>query len=227
MIQLAPDECRVLGVMVEKAFTVPAAYPMTLNAVTSGCNQKNNRNPITNFDEDRVMAALDGLRTKGLVLYADTLGSRVTKFRQTMRESLELSVPEHVVLTELLLRGPQTAGELRSRASRMAELESLEIVRNVLQHMMDRPEPLVQRLPGGRAERFAQLLCPKLHPLEEVESPAYAAGEEASDAAEAPPQQSTDLAQRVESLESEVAQLRRVVEHLAKSLGETDILREE
>ena len=120
MIQLNPAECRVLGVLVEKAHT-SSGYPMSLNALTDGCNQKSNRNPVVNFDEDTAMAALDSLRGKGLVVFADTLGSRVTKFRHNAREVLNVDNHELVVLVELLIRGPQTAEELRVRASRMKE----------------------------------------------------------------------------------------------------------
>ena len=108
MIHMTPTEARVLGVLVEKAHT-SSGYPMSLNAVTDGCNQKSNRNPVVNFDEDRVLAALDSLRAKQLVLFADMLGSRVTKFRHNTREVFGVSENELLVLVELLLRGPQTA----------------------------------------------------------------------------------------------------------------------
>jgi hypothetical protein len=217
MVHLNPIECRVLGVLVEKAHT-SSGYPMSLNGLTDGCNQKSNRHPVVNFDEDRVMQALDGLRTKDLVMFADSLGSRVTKFRHNTREVLEVDDNELVVLVELLLRGPQTAAELRTRASRMRPLESQDVVRDALQKLMDRPEPMVQRIPGGRAERFAQLLCPNLHPLDEPE----AAPVSSSGAAELP---HTGAADRLARLESEVAELRQIVERLANELGVTDIFK--
>lgn len=226
MIHLDPTECRVLGVLVEKAHT-SSGYPMSLNAATDGCNQKSNRHPVVNYDEDRVMRALDGLRDKRLVVFADTLGSRVTKFRHNTRETLGVGDDALVVLAELLLRGPQTAGELRARASRMRPLDSLETVRAALQELMERPEPLVQRIPGGRAERFAQLLCPGLHPIEE---PAYEAadseprGHASADGSMPHAPAGTDLPNRVTQLENEVAGLRRIVTRLANALGETDIL---
>ena len=219
MVQLTPDECRVLGVLVEKAHTTASQYPMSLNAVTTGCNQKSNRDPMVELDEDRVVRALEGLRDKGLVTFADTLHSRVMKYKHNARESLEIGTRELVILTEMLLRGPQTLGEIRGRASRMHPLGSLEEVRNTLDEMMRRPKPLVQSLPpapGSRAPRFAQLLCPDLHPLD-------APAPRAPDAGTAP-QPHPHLAERLDALEAEVAHLRRIVEHLARSLGETDLL---
>jgi hypothetical protein len=127
---------------------------------------------------------------------------------------------ELVILTELLLRGPQTVGEIRGRASRMHALGSLEEVRNVLQHMTERDEPFVRRLPpatGRAAERFAQLLCPELHPLD------VPAGEGGSQT----PAAAAGLAERVEQLQQEVARLGRIVQHLARSLGETELLQAE
>jgi uncharacterized protein YceH (UPF0502 family) len=166
MIQLNPSECRVLGVLVEKAHT-SSTYPLSLNAATDGCNQKSNRDPVLNYDEQVVLRALEGLQGKRLVYFADALGARVTKFRHNARETLGVEEHELLVLTELLLRRPQTAAELRARASRMRPMEAVEVVHDALRNLMDRPEPLVQRIPGGRAERFAQLLCPALHSLAE------------------------------------------------------------
>ncbi len=213
MIQLTPDECRVLGVLVEKELTTPGQYPMSLNAIINGCNQKSNRDPMITIDEDRVVRALDGLRDKKLVIYADTLGSRVMKYKHSANESLGVGVTELVILTEMLLRGPQTVGELRGRASRMHPLESLEVVQNTLAHMMDRPEPLVRPVAGGRATRYAQLLCPELHPLESSSAPAPTEA--------APPDPA--VAERVDKLEDEVKLLRQAIEKLAQQLGATDI----
>ncbi len=220
MVELTPDECRVLGVLVEKAHTVASQYPMSLNALVTGCNQKSNRHPVLSVDEDRVVAALEGLRDKGLVLYADTAGSRVMKYKHNAREGLEVGTRELAVLTELLLRGPQTCGEIRTRASRMHELGSLDDVRATLAYMMDeRDEPLIRRVPpapGSRAERYAQLLCPTLHPIEEAAAAA---------AAPAPPPDATPaLADRVARLEAEAARLRAAVERLADALGAADMI---
>jgi hypothetical protein len=225
MVQLTPDECRVLGVLVEKAHTVASQYPMSLNAIVVGCNQKSNRDPVVTIDEDRVMRALDSLRTKQFVVFADTLGSRVTKFKHTAREALQVGTSELVILTELLLRGPQTTGELRGRASRMHELGSLEEVRNLLQHMMELAEPLVRRLPpapGGRAEQFAQLLCPDLHPIAEGGyAPSAGGGGEGGQAGGG--QQAAALEERLEHIEAELAELRAAIRRLAEALGEGQV----
>lgn len=206
--QLSADECRVIGVMVEKAQTTPGQYPMTLHAITTGCNQKSNRHPVVNLDEDRVLDALDGLRKKGLAVVVDMAGSRVLKYKHDLRQALGVSTTELVILAELWLRGPQTVGELRSRASRMHPLESLEVVHNVLDHLMQRDDPLVSRLapaPGSRAERYAQLVCPDLHPLE---APTVQ-----------PAPIDSDLAQRVDQLESDVARLSQTLQRLVDSSG--------
>ena len=225
MITLTKDECRVLGVLVEKALTTPAQYPLTLNAVTVGCNQKNNRDPVTNFDEERVFDAIDKLRQRGLVRELMLSGSRVSKFRHMAREVMEVTTAELVVLTELMLRGPQTLGELRGRASRMHPIESLEEVQATVEGLMNRPEPMVRELPaapGTRAKRYVQLLCPDLHPLDHVtgggddgDEPGGVARSEAT---------RSDLDLRVEQLEAEVRALRAAVQKLAAAMGEGDPL---
>lgn len=171
MIRLSPDEARVLGVLVEKAQTTPAQYPLSLNALAAGCSQKNNRDPVEDYTEERGLAALDSLRAKGLVREAMLSGSRVHKFKHVAREALGVSLAELVVLSELLLRGAQSPGELRGRAVRMMPqgddaLATLEGAQRVLDGLASRPEPLVERLaprPGERAERYAQRLCPDAH----------------------------------------------------------------
>lgn len=233
MLQPKPNECRVLGVLVEKAQTVPGQYPMTVNSIVLGANQKNNRDPITNLSEEEVYDALDSLRAKGLVREAMLSGSRVSKFRHLAREVLGVDTDELVILTELLLRGPQSPGELRGRASRMHPLESVEKVEEVLRGLMrpreaagDQParEPLVRELPrrpGERANRFAQLLCPDLHPLD---GPVAATHEQTPAPAGAPAAAGGELAARVDELESEVRQLRAAVRRLAAAMGEADPL---
>ena len=236
MVHLTADECRVLGVLVEKAHTVATQYPMSLNSLVTGCNQKSNRNPVININEDRVVKSLESLRDKHLVLFADTAGSRVMKYRHNCRETLEVGTNELVVLTELLLRGPQTAGEIRTRASRMHPLGSLEELGNLLKFMMDRDEPLirsVQPAPGSRAGRFAQLLCPHLHRLDESPShvappaamvPVAQASPVAPVAPVVPAGEESALISRLETLEGDVVRLRRAIEQMADALGETDIL---
>lgn len=214
MIHLAPDEARILGVLVEKAQTVPAQYPITLNGLAAGASQKNNRDPVAEYSEDRVLDALDGLREKKLAVEVNLSGSRVAKYRHIARETLGLQTSELVLLAELFLRGPQSAAELRSRASRMAPLESVESVEALLAGLMSRPEPLVQKIPASRAARYAQLLSPNLHRLDE---PAAAVG---ADSPSAPSSISTrtDLESRLTRLESEVASLRQALADLTARL---------
>lgn len=219
MIRLSPHECRVLGVLVEKAQTTPGQYPLSLNGLVVGCNQKNNREPVTNLSEEAVFDAVDALRQKGLVREAMLSGSRVAKYRHVAREVLSLSTPELVVVAELLMRGPQSPAELRARATRMHPLESQEAVQSILDGLASRPEPMVVRLgpqAGSRATRYAQLLCPDLHPLDAPQAPApLASGETRGESG-------ADLADRVEHLEEQVAALRRAVRDLAELAGVPD-----
>lgn len=232
MVLLQPDECRVLGVLVEKALTTPQQYPLTLNALTLGCNQKNNRFPVVNWDEDRVLDAVDGLRAKGLVREAMLSGSRVAKFRQLAREVYEFDTAQLVLMTELWLRGPQSVGDLRQHASRMHALASLEDVQGLLDTMIGRG--LVREFPpppGSRAKIYAQLVCPNLHAIDARagEVRAGVGTLETSDAddashsiagtrASAGVTEGT-LAARVGSLEREVASLRSDLQSLRASLG--------
>jgi uncharacterized protein YceH (UPF0502 family) len=221
MIQLTPDEGRVLGVLIEKATTTPEQYPLSLNALMAGSNQKNNRDPVLNLTEDQVFEAAEGLRNKQLAVRVDAAGSRVHKYKHTAGETLRCRGGELAVLAELLLRGPQTLGELRGRASRMSPLNSLDDVKAMLRALMEHTEPLAKEIPpspGSRAERYIQLLAPDLHPI----------GESASSAAASPPPSSTPaaagLADRVAQLETEVATLRQAIQHLAAAVGEADPL---
>jgi uncharacterized protein len=223
MQQLKPDECRVLGVLVEKALTTPAQYPLSLNALTLGCNQKSNRFPVVDWDEERVYDAVDSLRAKRLLSEVQFTGSRVPKFKHNAREVLGVDTSQLVVLAELMLRGPQSIGDIRSNASRMHALESLEAARAVLDSMMapNRAEPLLKEItppPGGRARLFVQLICPDLHPLSSLSTLTLA-----HQPAPRPPE-SDPLASRVESLEADVARLRAALSTLAARLGEPDPL---
>lgn len=216
MIELTPDESRVLGSLVEKAMTTPSQYPLTLNALVGACSQKSNRDPALDYDEDRVLDAVDGLRRKGLVREAMLSGSRVTKYRHVAREALEVATPELTLLTELLLRGPQTVGELRSRAARMHAFESTEAVEASLKSLADRPAPMARRLdpaPGSRAPRWAQTLCPTLHPLD-APAPRAGAPVETADA---------DMLERLERLEGEVAALREQLSRFLASRNRPSI----
>ena len=226
MISFKPDECRVLGVLVEKAMTTPGQYPLTVNSLVTGCSQKSNRHPVKQYDESQIYEVIESLKHKGIVIEAYLSGSRVTKFRHNARESLAVDTPQLVLLTELLLRGPQTMGELRGRASRMHRFESGDEVKQVLDTLIQRDPPYVQRiapLPGSRAERFGQLLCPTSHPVEQESSPEVSVVVQPNTANE------SVLIQRIGQLESEVNRLRQelhqirdsIVKMITESLDET------
>ncbi|HEX9543798.1 MAG TPA: YceH family protein [Pyrinomonadaceae bacterium] len=159
---LSDIEVRVLGSLVEKQVTTPEYYPLTLNALTLACNQKNNRNPLTSYSEDEVAQALESLREQNLtyVFYGST--SRVPKYKHVMTEVLHLTPAELAVMCVLLLRGPQTSGELTTRGFRLHEFSGLEEVDAVLNALITRePDPLVIRLPrqpGQKEARFMHLL---------------------------------------------------------------------
>jgi uncharacterized protein YceH (UPF0502 family) len=131
--ELSRAQRRVLGVLVEKGITTPEVYPLTLKSVTTGCNQKSNRDPIANYDEDRVEAVLEELRELGLVAMVYTESGRTPRFRHYLRKRFTVTEPQLAILTELLLRGQQAMGELRTRASRMAPIETLEQLRTELE----------------------------------------------------------------------------------------------
>jgi uncharacterized protein YceH (UPF0502 family) len=155
-------ETRVLGSLVEKQVTTPEYYPLTLNALMLACNQKNNRTPVTSYDETTVAQALETLREKNLayVFYGST--SRVPKYKHVLPEVMHLSAPELALICVLLLRGPQTTGELATRAFRLHEFAGLEEVESTLNSLIARePDPLVTRLPrqpGQKEVRYAHLL---------------------------------------------------------------------
>ena len=161
--ELNETEVRVLGSLVEKQVTTPEYYPLTLNALMLACNQKNNRSPVTAYDETTVAQALETLREKNLayVFYGST--SRVPKYKHVLPEVMHLSQPELALMCVLLLRGPQTTGELATRAFRLHEFSGLEEVEATLNALMTRePDPLVIRLPrqpGQKEVRFAHLLA--------------------------------------------------------------------
>src|SRR6185437_15986882 len=150
-----------LGSLIEKQVTTPEYYPLTLNALTLACNQKNNRNPVTAYSENQVADAVESLREKNLayVFYGST--SRVPKYKHVMPEVMHLSHPEGALMCVLMLRGAQTLGELRGNGGRLHDLASLEEVETTLNGLISRDEPLVARLPrqpGQKEGRFAHLL---------------------------------------------------------------------
>lgn len=158
---LSEVELRVLGSLVEKALTTPDYYPLTLNALVAACNQKSNRAPVVEYDAQTVNAALDALKARGLTWTVLGGESRVPKYRHFFDETYGLNPAETAVLTELILRGPQTVGELRSRTERFGVALALPDVEEALVNLLTRDDPLVvqlPRLPGSREPRYAHLL---------------------------------------------------------------------
>lgn len=205
-------EARVLGCLVEKEITTPEYYPLSLNALVNACNQKSNRDPHTNLSESDVHQALRALNAHGLARSAST-ESRVAKYEHRLADTFNFTRPETAILCELLLRGPQTPGELRNRAERMHPFEDLNLVHSTLKHLMDREPPLVvllPRQPGTKEARYAHLLC---GPVETHDvSPASASASATSDQAAAEPEavpRVEQLAGKVAHLEKEVADLKR------------------
>lgn len=161
-IELSALEARVLGAFIEKEMTTPDYYPLSPNALTNACNQKSNRNPVLQLNEVEVMATVESLRAKGLAMQSQDAGSRVVKFRHTLRERLYLDEHELAVIAELLLRGAQTPGELRSRAERMANFTDLAQVDQILQELIDKDPAMVVKLArqaGRKEHRYMHLFC--------------------------------------------------------------------
>jgi 4-carboxymuconolactone decarboxylase len=161
-IELTPEEARVVGSLAEKALATPQYYPLTHNALVNACNQSNNRDPVVSYEPSVVDAALDGLRAKGLarVIHAGG-GNRTTKYRHVLDEALGLDARELSLVTVLLLRGPQTLNELRTRTERMADFDSVDDVARDLTRLSEREEPLVvllEKEPGRREPRYATTL---------------------------------------------------------------------
>lgn len=209
---LNDTETRVLGCLIEKEMTTPEYYPLSLNALTNACNQKSNRDPVMVLDEALVATALDSLRFKQLAVVAAD-GGRVPKYRHLLAEKLGLLPPELALVCELLLRGPQTLGELRTRAERMHAFGDLASVETVLRELMERSEPLVARLSrqAGRKEaRYAQLLGAEVRNGADGKIPA-------DEAACGGMRAEGD---RISRLEEEVASLREEVELLRRSVEE-------
>ena len=153
-------EARVVGCLVEKDLATPEYYPLTLNALTNACNQKSNRDPVMLFEETDVIRALDSLRQKQMA-HQSAEGVRAAKYCHNLEAVLNLDPEDLAILAELLLRGPQTVGELRNRAERMCPVGDLQAVEELLQNLMEREEPLVMRLPrqpGRKEHRFTHLL---------------------------------------------------------------------
>jgi uncharacterized protein YceH (UPF0502 family) len=154
-------EVRVLGALIEKEITTPDYYPLSLNALMAACNQSSNRHPVVHFEEGEVGAAADSLREKGLVHLVDRGESRVTKYRHVLYEAMNMGRPSIAVMCVLMLRGPQTVGEIRTRSNRLYDFTSLEDVETTLNSLMSGESPLIVRLPrqtGQKEVRYAHLL---------------------------------------------------------------------
>lgn len=209
-ITLNDREVRVLGSLIEKELTTPEYYPLSLNSLTNACNQKSNRDPVMALMEEDVVRALDSLRFKQLVvLSAD--GGRVPKYRHLLAEKLRLMPAEQAVLCELLVRGPQTVGELRTRGERMHPFGDLAAVEEVLQELMVRENPLVTlmpRQPGRKEGRYAQLFSAM--PECDEESP-EARPEAARQRVVAENKRVTKLEEEVAALRSEVSELQQMM----------------
>ncbi len=212
-ITLNAAEARVLGSLVEKDITTPDYYPLSLNALINACNQRNNREPVTSFDEETVRLALRNLSEKRLAGTAGGADSRVTKYEHQMQEVFNFTRPETAILCVLLLRGPQTPGELRGRTERMHRFEDLDEVLSGLQQLMRREPPLAKALgrrPGTKEIRYAHLLAGD---VEAWEPPAETAsfGDSFADA-----ERITQLEEQVAGLQKEVAELKQQMAEFRK-----------
>lgn len=213
-IILSDVEARVLGCLMEKEITTPEYYPLSLNALVHACNQKSNRDPLMNLDEDAVRQALRSLGELALARPASSADSRVAKYEHRLAEMFNFTRPETAILCELLLRGPQTPGELRGRAERMHPFEDLNVVHTTLKHLMEREPPLaalLPRQPGTKEARYAHLLSgdpvmAEAQPVQPIQEMAVS-------------NQGVD-GQRVARLENEVAGLQEEVADLKRQLAE-------
>jgi uncharacterized protein YceH (UPF0502 family) len=199
--QLDAGETRVLGALLEKEIATPEYYPLSLNALVNACNQKSNRDPVVSYDEDLVESTLESLRAKGLALRISGRDSRVPKHAQRFTEKFNLGRREAALICVLLLRGPQTVGELRGRAERLYAFDDLEAVEATLHRLAEMGfVALLPRQPGFKESRYAHLLAGEIDAA--VESPA----------AEASARPAGSTADRISRLEEDLAELRRQFE---------------
>ena len=206
---LSDIEARVLGALIEKDITTPDYYPLSLNALVNACNQKSNRDPVMNLDEQAVRSALQTLQEKRLAGPASGADSRVQKFEHRLQESFNLTRGETAILCVLLLRGPQTPGELRGRTERMFRFEELSDVQSTLQRLIDREVPLVKALPrqpGTKEIRYMHLLAGEM------------AGWEPAGISAAQPH--FNDGDRITRLETEIADLRTELAELRQQISD-------
>jgi uncharacterized protein YceH (UPF0502 family) len=219
-LQLTFIEGRVLGCLLEKEATTPAYYPLTLNSLQAACNQSSNRNPVTQLEESAIEKALVGLRLKGLAVQLHAAGARSLKYKHTLPQVLDLDAAQTAVLTVLLLRGTQTAGEIKQRCERMHDFESIEAVEEALRWFIEYPQgPLVARHPSGagrRVETYAHLLggAPA--------ADAAVMAETGATVVELEEEQlwRNRMEQQIRGLQSSVEELTAMVHHLRSELGE-------
>jgi uncharacterized protein len=203
-------EARVLGALLEKEITTPDYYPLSLNALVNACNQKSNRDPVMNLGEDAVRNALRVLHDNSLARSVSAADSRVTKYEHRLQEAFNFDRREASIFCELLLRGAQTPGELRSRAERMHHFDDLGEVQSALQRLISRQPPLVKvlaRQPGTKESRYIHLLSGDAEPVTPLS------------VREAPAVSGRENAEKVSQLESEVAELRRDIADLKQQFA--------
>ncbi len=208
---LNDTEARVLGSLVEKQLTTPEYYPLTLNALVNACNQKSNRDPVVSYDETTVTKCLEILRDRNLVYVFYGSTSRVPKYKHMVPSVYELEPPETAVMDVMMLRGPQTLGELRTRTERLYNFSGLGEIQETLDGLIRRDDPLVVRLPvqpGQKEARFAHLLSGEI----DVEALAVAHTARAT--------RGGADSERVEKLEEEVSNLRSEIEVLKQTFEE-------
>jgi|SRR5579871_3721342 len=204
MEPLHPVEVRVLGALLEKDLATPEYYPLTLNSLQNACNQKSSREPVVNFDAETVQQGLNLLQNKGLVMHVTGAGHRAEKYGHRLGEKLNLGRRELALLCVLMLRGPQTVGELRGRTERMHDFADMEEVEHVLNSLADRDEALVAPVARGR---WVQLLGGRPDFAAEPESVPVIASRSAQEGV---------LEARVAALEEEVENLKREFENFRR-----------
>ncbi len=208
-------EARVLGALVEKEVTTPDYYPLSLNALMNACNQKSNREPTMDLDEDEIRQALHGLEEKRLGGRARSSDGRVTKYEHWLQEAFNFTRGEIAAICILLLRGPQTLGEIRGRTDRLFHFEELSDVQSTLQKLMDREPPLVKivpRQPGTKEARYAHLFSGDVATFEVAAVPATA-GSAGKD------ERISVLEENVAALQSDVAEIKQQIEKLLRVMG--------
>ncbi|QYJ80117.1 YceH family protein [Shewanella acanthi] len=222
-MELTLHEARVIGCLLEKEVTTPEQYPLSLNSLTLACNQKTSRDPVLDLTESEVQDALDSLNKKRLISEQSGFGSRVVKYKHrfcnTEFSELQLSSPAFAIICLLLLRGPQTPGELRTRSNRLHEFKDVLEVEACIKELLARDKPILKQLPrepGKRECRYVELFS-------EGAAQHLGSSEQASDSSTSHSHHvsevETELASRVSELEREVAELKEKLEHLIASLG--------